>query len=63
MTAHDNPAQYVENYIGYTFKNHAILEEAVTQFSNRRLGFLGDKIVGLLLLDAWYRTHDSCGMF
>lgn len=61
MNAHDNPAQYVENYIGYTFNDYAILEEAVSQFNNRRLN-LGDKVVGLLLLDAWYGTQESCGM-
>ncbi|KAL4779649.1 hypothetical protein BJX76DRAFT_361578 [Aspergillus varians] len=62
MSAHKNknPEQYVENYIGYTFKDRAILREAVEQSENKRLGFLGDKVIGLLLLDAWYRTHTSC---
>lgn len=62
MTTHDNPAQYVQKYIGYSFRDHAIVEEAVSRTKNKRLGFLGDKVVGLLLLDAWYRTRSRCGM-
>ncbi|KAL4800154.1 hypothetical protein BDV19DRAFT_384514 [Aspergillus venezuelensis] len=56
MDAHDHPEEYVEEYIGYTFKNHKFIEEAVKRPENRRLGMLGDKIVGILLLDEWYRA-------
>ncbi|KAL4816947.1 hypothetical protein BDW67DRAFT_184402 [Aspergillus spinulosporus] len=56
MSAHDNPEEYVEKYIGYNFKNHSILKEAVRQPENRRLGMLGDKVIGTVILDTWYRT-------
>ncbi|KAL4949068.1 hypothetical protein BDW69DRAFT_203103 [Aspergillus filifer] len=51
MDAHDHPEEYVEGYIGYTFKNHKLIEKAVKRLENRRLGMLRDKIVGILLLD------------
>jgi dsRNA-specific ribonuclease len=51
----------VEIYIGYTFRNKDLLEEALNPSEYKRLGFLGDKVVGLLLLDSWYRTGAECG--
>ncbi|KAL2793800.1 ribonuclease III domain-containing protein [Aspergillus keveii] len=50
----------VEIYIGYTFRNKDLLEEALNPFEYKRLGFLGDKVVGLLVLDDWYRTRANC---
>ncbi|KAL4740976.1 hypothetical protein BDV11DRAFT_184393 [Aspergillus similis] len=55
MSAHDNPEEYVENYIGYTFENHSILKEAVRQPENRRLGMLAYNVTGMVVLDTWYR--------
>ncbi|KAL3469137.1 hypothetical protein BJX99DRAFT_252234 [Aspergillus californicus] len=54
MSVHENPEQYT----GYTFQDHGVIEKAVKQ--NKRLGFLGDKVVGLIILDTWYRTNKNC---
>lgn len=63
MSAHEYPEEYVEKYIWYNTKNHSILEEAVRQPENRRLGMLGDKVIGMVILGAWYRTPGlNCGM-
>lgn len=52
----------IEEILGYTFQDPTIVYEAVSRERNQRLAFLGDKVVGLILLDIWYRTETSCGM-
>lgn len=56
------PSDSVESTVGYTFRDNHIMEEAMEQDRNKRLAFLGDKVVGLMLIDAWYRSERSCGM-
>jgi dsRNA-specific ribonuclease len=55
MDVHD-----VENFIRYEFNDKALLEAAFIPSKNGRLGFLGDKVIGLILLDDWYRTSTNC---
>jgi dsRNA-specific ribonuclease len=45
----------VEGRIDYTFQDQTLLEEALSPPGNKRLGLLGDKAIGLILLDDWYR--------
>jgi ribonuclease-3 len=52
----------VESTIGYTFSDNHIIEEAMEENRNKRLAFLGDKVVALMLIDPWYRSERSCGM-
>jgi ribonuclease-3 len=50
---------YFENNLGYSFKNQALLERALTHssvskkrnLSNERLEFLGDRVLGLVVAD------------
>ncbi|KAH8693854.1 hypothetical protein BGW36DRAFT_383866 [Talaromyces proteolyticus] len=51
-----------ERVIGYTFRNRRIIKDALTQNANKRLAFLGDKVVALMLIDHWYRSNRSCSM-
>ncbi len=58
-----------EEKLGYTFRNKALLENALThssyanehrregKTSNERLEFLGDAILGLVVAEHLYRTH------
>jgi dsRNA-specific ribonuclease len=55
MDVHD-----VENFIGYEFNDKALLAAVFNPYKYRRLGFLGDKIIGLILLDDWYGTSTNC---
>ena len=58
----------LESKLGYTFTNHALLENALTHSScanesqgklqsNERLEFLGDSILGMVVADHLYRNH------
>ena len=58
----------LENALGYTFGNKALLENALTHSScanesrgklqsNERLEFLGDSILGMVVADHLYRNH------
>jgi dsRNA-specific ribonuclease len=51
----------VEGRDDYTFQDQTLLEEALSPPGNKRLGLLGDKAIGLILLDDWYRRESSCG--
>ncbi|KAL2838330.1 hypothetical protein BJX68DRAFT_249066 [Aspergillus pseudodeflectus] len=55
MDVHD-----VENFIRYEFNDKALLAAAFLPSKYRRLGFLGDKVIGLILLDDWYGTSTNC---
>jgi len=58
----------LEEKLGYTFENRALLENALTHSScanesrgklqsNERLEFLGDSILGMIVADHLYRNH------
>ena len=59
----------LEEKLGYTFRETALLENALThssyanenrgksQGSNERLEFLGDSVLGMVVADYLYRTH------
>jgi len=58
----------LEEKLGYTFENSALLENALTHsscanesrgklLSNERLEFLGDSILGMVVADHLYRNH------
>ena len=58
----------LEEKLGYTFQNTALLENALTHSScanesrgklqsNERLEFLGDSILGMVVADHLYRNH------
>ena len=58
----------LEEKLGYTFQNHALLDNALTHsscanesqgrlLSNERLEFLGDSILGMVVADHLYRNH------
>ena len=58
----------LEEKLGYTFQNQALLENALTHSScanesrgklqsNERLEFLGDSILGMVVADHLYRNH------
>ena len=58
----------LEEKLGYTFQNRALLENALTHsscanesrgrlLSNERLEFLGDSILGMVVADHLYRNH------
>ena len=58
----------LEEELGYTFQNQALLENALTHSScanesrgklqsNERLEFLGDSILGMVVADHLYRNH------
>jgi len=58
----------LEEKLGYTFQNPALLENALTHsscanesrgklHSNERLEFLGDSILGMIVADHLYRNH------
>jgi len=58
----------LEEKLGYTFQNPALLENALTHSScanesrgklqsNERLEFLGDSILGMVVADHLYRNH------
>ncbi|NUO09084.1 MAG: ribonuclease III [Candidatus Brocadia sp.] len=65
-----NPEKLSEcqSAIGYTFNNTAVLEKALTHtscklennFSNERLEFLGDAILGMIISDYLYKTFPQC---
>lgn len=52
--------------IGYTFKNVALLEQAMTHRScenkanNERLEFLGDSVLGFIITEELYQRFPSC---
>jgi hypothetical protein len=52
----------VESTIGYTFSDNHNIDEAMEPNRNRRLTFLGGRVVALMLIDLWYRSETSCGM-
>ena len=62
MCSMEIPRASVESIIGYPFRNNHVMEEAMEQNRNKRLAFLGDKVVALILINAWYRSERSCGM-
>ena len=50
--------------LGYRFRNHALLTEALTHGSTQkhkgdyqRLEFLGDRVLGLLIAEHLFRAH------
>ena len=58
----------LQQTLGYSFENTALLENALTHSScanesrgrlnsNERLEFLGDSILGMVVADYLYRTH------
>ena len=59
----------LEEKLGYTFQNRALLENALTHSSyanenkhtgaqsNERLEFLGDSVLGMVTADYLYRVH------
>lgn len=59
----------LEERLGYQFKNHSLLENALTHSSyanehrdagmssNERLEFLGDSVLGMVVADHLYREH------
>ena len=60
----------LEEKLGYTFQNRALLENALTHSScanesrgklqsNERLEFLGDSILGMVVADHLYRNHPA----
>ena len=60
----------LEEKLGYTFQNAALLENALTHssranesrgklLSNERLEFLGDSILGMVVADHLYRNHSD----
>ena len=61
--------QALEEKLGYTFRDPALLENALTHSSyanenraagaqsNERLEFLGDSVLGMVTADYLYRTH------
>ncbi|OJJ65538.1 hypothetical protein ASPBRDRAFT_49713 [Aspergillus brasiliensis CBS 101740] len=56
-----SPRDFIEGAIAYNFKNKCIIDEAIQQTRNKRLAFLGDKVVALVIVDSWYRSKRSCG--
>lgn len=52
----------LESRLGYTFKDRALLEQALTHSSksasanNERLEFLGDRVLNLVMAEALYKT-------
>lgn len=52
----------LESRLGYSFKNRALLEQALTHSSksasanNERLEFLGDRVLNLVIAEALYKT-------
>lgn len=61
-----NPARLDEitERLGYRFRNHALLNEALTHGSTQkhkgdyqRLEFLGDRVLGLLIAEHLFRAH------
>ena len=63
-----NHMKTLEEKLGYTFQNRALLENALTHSScanesrgklqsNERLEFLGDSILGMVVADHLYRNH------
>ncbi len=64
------PLQDLEIELGYTFKNAALLEQALTHSShanergtglgdNEQLEFLGDSVLGFLVSDFLFRAHPN----
>lgn len=61
-----NPEKFIacQNIIGYSFKKMLLLEKALTHtscrvennFSNERLEFLGDAVLGMIISDYLYKT-------
>ncbi|KAG8157070.1 hypothetical protein KVR01_013060 [Diaporthe batatas] len=53
--------QKCEQIIGYTFKNRALIREALVhqRATNQRLALAGDKAADLVLAAHWYRTRHS----
>lgn len=47
----ENSKALVENTIRYTFTDNHIIEEAIQQYRNKRLAFLGNKVVAFMLID------------
>ncbi|MDQ1274251.1 MAG: ribonuclease [Planctomycetota bacterium] len=68
--SHINPEKLIECQfaIGYFFNNTDVLEKALTHtscklensFSNERLEFLGDAILGMIISDYLYKTLSDC---
>jgi ribonuclease-3 len=68
--SHINPEKLIECQfaIGYFFNNTEVLEKALTHtscklensFSNERLEFLGDAILGMIISDYLYKTLSDC---
>jgi ribonuclease-3 len=58
----ESPTDFIERVIGYSFKDRQVAEEALQRVRNKRLAFLGDKAVAVVLVDSWYRSDKSCGM-
>ena len=64
--SHTNPEKFIacQNVIGYSFKKMLLLEKALTHtscrvennFSNERLEFLGDAVLGMIISDYLYKT-------
>jgi ribonuclease-3 len=56
-----------ERIIGYNFTRQGLLAEALdtsgdrTPESNQRLAMLGDALLQIILLDAWYASGDPKG--
>lgn len=68
--SHINPEKLNEcqQALGYTFRDLLVLEKALTHtscrlennFSNERLEFLGDAVLGMIISDYLYKTMPQC---
>ncbi len=68
--SHINPEKLSECQLalGYSFSDPAVLEKALTHtscrlennFSNERLEFLGDAVLGMIISDYLYKTMPQC---
>ncbi|KAB8202241.1 hypothetical protein BDV34DRAFT_237094 [Aspergillus parasiticus] len=56
----ENATDFIECVIGYSFNDRHVAEEALQRVRNKRLAFLGDKAVALVLIESWYRSGKSC---
>jgi len=63
-TSKNSDLEKLEARLGYAFQDKALLHRALTHKShsrnhNERLEFLGDAVLGYIIADALYATHDE----